>query len=99
MAERVQDFSLLIGHAWRCINCRDALLENPDLTWVGYKLSEDQRERIRKLTDESFQTMAKLVEATGLTARELEAAVEHPRARLRHLGSNRSDYFFRTNDG
>lgn len=99
MAERVPDFALLIGHAWRCTNCRDALLENPDLTWVGYKLSEDQRERIRKLTDESFQTMASLVEVTGMTARELEAAVEHPRARLRHLGSRRGDYFFRTNGG
>jgi len=99
MAERVQDFALLIGHAWRCTNCRDALLENPDLTWVGFKLSEDQRERIRKLSEESFQTMANLVDATGLTALELETAVEHPRARLRHLGSNRGDYFFRTIGG
>ncbi len=44
--------------------------------------------------------MSNLVEVTGLSERELEAAVEHPRARLRHLGSNRGDYFFRTsNDG
>ncbi len=98
MSDRVQDFALLIGHAWRCTNCRDALLGNPEATWVGYKLSEDQRERIRKLTNESFQTMMSLVEVTGLSARELEAAVEHPRARLRHLGSYRGDYFFRTDN-
>lgn len=100
MSERVQDYALIIGHVWRCTDCRDALLENPEATWVGYKLSEDQRERIRQLTDESFQAMSNLVEVTGLSERELEAAVEHPRARLRHLGSNRGDYFFRTsNDG
>ena len=97
MSDRVQDFALIIGHAWRCTNCRDALLENPEATWVGYKLSEDQRERILKLTNESFQTMMNLVEVTGLSEKELEAAVEHPRARLRHLGSNRGDFFFRTN--
>ena len=62
MSERVQDYALIIGHVWRCTDCRDALLENPEATWVGYKLSEDQRERIRQLTDESFQAMSNLVE-------------------------------------
>ncbi len=99
MSVRVQDYALMIGHVWRCTSCRDALLEKPEMIWLGYKLSEDQRQRILSLTDESFQTLSKLSELTGLTARELEAAIEHPRARLRHLGSVKGDgdYFFRGN--
>jgi hypothetical protein len=93
MGERVQDMAILIGHAWRCPDCRAALVENPDLTIVGFKLSEDQRERIRELDDDSFQTMSRLSDATGLTLSELEAGIEHPRARLRHFGSRRGDYF------
>ena len=93
MAERVQDFALLIGHAWRCLECRSALIENPDLTVVGFKLSEFQRERVRELEDESFQTLARLADETGLSTSELEAGIEHPRARLRHFGSQRGDYY------
>lgn len=99
MADRVQDFALLIGHAWRCLECRTALIENPDLTVVGFKLTEDQRERVKKLEDDSFQTMARLSEATGLSQSELEAGIEHPRARLRHFGSRRGDYFAQTGNG
>lgn len=93
MAERVPDFALLIGHAWRCMECRTALIENPDQTIVGFKLSEDQRERVRELKDESFQTMERLSRDTGLSTKELEAGIEHPRARLRHFGSRRGDYY------
>jgi hypothetical protein len=32
-----------------------------------------------------------LATVTGLTTKELDAAIDHPRARLRHLGSVRSD--------
>ncbi len=96
MADRVQDFALLIGHAWRCLECRSALIESPDLTVVGFKLSEDQRERVRELEDESFQTMTRLSEETGLSTKELEAGIEHPRARLRHFGSRRGNYFSQT---
>jgi hypothetical protein len=97
MTVRVQDFALMIGHVWRCTSCREALLEKPEVMWLGYKLSDEQRACIRTLSDESFQTLMRLTEATGLTAKELEAAIEHPRARLRHLGSVRGDYFLRTN--
>jgi hypothetical protein len=97
MSARVQDFALIIGHVWRCNNCREALFEKPEIVWLGYKLSEDQRARIRALDDESFQTILRLAEATGLNTKELEAAIEHPRARLRHLGSVKGDYYLRQN--
>lgn len=97
MSARVQDFALIIGHVWRCNSCRDALFENPETMWLGYKLSDDQRTRIRSLDDEAFQTLMRLAEATGLTTKELEAAIEHPRARLRHLGSVKGDYYQRLN--
>jgi hypothetical protein len=89
---RVSDYALLIGHIWRCLECREALLGRPELTWIGFKLSDAQRDLIRHLTDESFQTMMRLAEETELTPHELEEAVDHPRARLRHLGVVKYDY-------
>jgi hypothetical protein len=97
MSVRVQDYALIIGHVWRCLECREALFANPDTVWLGYKLSEDQRERIRSLSDETFQSLQRLMDATNLSAKELEAAIEHPRARLRHLGSVKGDYYMRLN--
>jgi len=94
MPTRVRDFALLIGHAWRCTRCRDILLENPTAAWIGYKLDETQREAILSLTDDSFQTVAKLAEATSLPMHELDEAIEHPRARLRHLAGDRYDFQF-----
>jgi hypothetical protein len=97
MSVRVQDYALIIGHVWRCTGCREALFESPETVWLGYKLSDFQRECILQLSDESFQTMSRLCEDTGLDARELEAAIEHPRARLRHLGSVRGEGYYRLN--
>lgn len=87
MSDRVSDFALIIGHVWRCTSCRDALLENPAGTWIGYKLNDAQRECLIKLGDEDFRTIMHLAEITGLTVSEIDAAIDHPRARLRHLGS------------
>jgi hypothetical protein len=95
MSVRVPDYALIIGHVWRCLECREALFTDPDTVWLGFKLNDEQRERIRSLDDESFQTMTRLADATGLTPKELEAAIEHPRARLRHLGSVKGSYFQR----
>jgi hypothetical protein len=97
MSARVQDFALIIGHVWRCNACRDELFEKPDVVWMGYKLNEDQKKRIRALTDDSFASITRLAEATGLDNKEIEAAIEHPRARLRHLGSVKGDYYQRQN--
>jgi len=97
MSARVQDFALIIGHVWRCNTCREELFEKPDTVWMGYKLNEDQKARIRTLTDESFASILRLADATGLDNKEIEAAIEHPRARLRHLGSVKGDYYQRQN--
>lgn len=99
MSVRVQDYALIIGHVWRCTSCREALMTDPETTWLGYKLSDVQRDRIRELEDDDFQTLTRLTNATGLDPKELEAAIEHPRARLRHLGSVKGDYFLRLNNG
>lgn len=89
--KRVSDYALIIGHTWRCGSCRERLLETPETLWLGYKLSEFQREQIVELTSESFGTMMSLAEATSLAMDEIEAAIDHPRARLRHLGVQRRD--------
>ena len=67
MSERVSDFALIVGHVWRCTSCRDALLENPTLMAVGYKLSDPQRDCIANLDEEDFGTVMRLAEVTGLT--------------------------------
>ena len=84
---RVRDFLILIGHTWMCMDCRRKLLEDPEGTLIGHKLSEFERERIMNLTDSSYRTMMDLEAATGLTADEVSLAVDHPRSRLRHLGT------------
>jgi hypothetical protein len=93
---RVTDYALIIGHVWRCTACRNALLTNPETTWIGYKLSEEQRERIQAMDDDDFQTATRLAEATGLSVDELYAAIDHPRARLRHLGSVKGEAYNRS---
>lgn len=93
MARRVSDFALMMGHAWRCAECRTDLLEQPELTWIGFKLSAEQRESVREMTFDSFQTVMRMAEATGLDIDELYEAIDHPRARLRHLGSVKGEYF------
>ena len=92
MTERVTDFALMIGHVWRCTSCREALLRDPAQMGVGYKLSHEQRTCISNLSDDDFRTIMHLAEVTGLTAVEIDAAIDHPRARLRHLGSVKGEY-------
>jgi hypothetical protein len=87
MADRVSDFALIIGHVWRCTSCRDALLKSPAAMGVGYKLTDAQRACLSNLGEDDFHTIMHLAEVTGLTTREIDAAIDHPRARLRHLGS------------
>jgi hypothetical protein len=89
---RLQDFTLLLAHVWRCSECREALLAQPDLYCVGYKLDQDQRECIKQLSDESFHTVMRLAEISGLAVSDLTIAIDHPRARLRHLDGQRYDF-------
>lgn len=87
MTVRVSDFALMIGHVWRCTSCRAALLEEPTSMLVGFKLTEEQRACIAGMDDDDFRTITHLANVTGLTAQEIDSAIDHPRARLRHLGS------------
>ena len=93
MDRRISDFALMMAHAWRCAECRNDLIEKPELTWIGYKLSADQRESVLEMTHDSFHTVNRMAEATGLDIEELQLAIDHPRARLRHLGSIKGEYF------
>jgi hypothetical protein len=77
---------ILIGHAWICTKCRDRLLTDLDTMLIGHKLSDDERERLVAMSDESFRTMMDLAEAAGLSMDDLRLAIDHPRSRLRHLG-------------
>jgi hypothetical protein len=89
---RLQDFALLLGHAWRCHRCREALLAQPELYSVGYKLDQTQRDCLKNLNDESFLTVMGLAEISGLSTTTLYEAIDHPRARLRHLDGQRYDF-------
>ncbi len=94
MSERVSDYALMIGHVWRCTSCRTDLLERPETTWIGYKLNEEQRTAILQLDSDAFQTATRLAEATGLALEELYQSIDHPRARLRHLGSVKGETYY-----
>lgn len=98
MTDRVRDFALVIGHTWRCYECREQLIEDSVRTCRGYKLSETERTLVGELTDESFNTVTKLASETGIATQELETAIDHPHARLRHLGVYKSgrDYIQRS---
>ena len=54
---------------------------------VGFKLSDEQRACIANMDDADFRTIPHLASLTGLTTQEIDSAIDHPRARLRHLGS------------
>jgi hypothetical protein len=87
MTVRVTDFALIIGHVWRCTACRAALLAEPTTMWVGFKLSEEQRACLAGMDDDDFRTITHLASVTGMTPQDIDSAIDHPRARLRHLGS------------
>jgi hypothetical protein len=87
--ERVRDYLILIGHTWICTDCRQRLLDDPDTLLIGHKLSDEEREFLMDLTEESYQTMMALAENTGLSMDDLRQAIDHPRSRLRHLGVRR----------
>ncbi|MBI3960349.1 MAG: hypothetical protein HY328_16165 [Chloroflexi bacterium] len=89
MVERVRDYFILIGHGWICPDCRLRLLTEPETILIGHKVSDEERECILTLTDESFGTMMTLAAATGLSVDDLRLAIDHPRSRLRHLGVNK----------
>lgn len=85
MADRIRDYLIVVGHLWIGDECRDAFLQNPRSTLIGFKLSEDERERLLQLTNDSFLSHQILSDATGISLAELDEAITHPRSRMRHL--------------
>jgi hypothetical protein len=69
----------------QCEMCRDRLLQEPERVMVGRKLTEEQRQRLLKITAEDFENSAALAGAVGMDVSELIEGINHPRARLRHL--------------
>lgn len=84
--QRVRDYLILIGHTWICPDCRQRLLTETDVMLIGHKLSDEERERVGALNEDSYRTMMDLAAATGLSMDDLRLAIDHPRSRLRHLG-------------
>jgi hypothetical protein len=83
---RVRDYLILIGHTWICTECRQRLIDDPETLLIGHKLTDEERERVVDLSEESYQTMLELAAATDLSMDDLRMAIDHPRSRLRHLG-------------
>lgn len=83
--DRTSDLAILLGHAMQCEMCRDRLLAAPERATIGRKLSNEQRERLLRLSNEDFENAQTLAAAVGLSPQELREGIDHPRARLRHL--------------
>ena len=84
-SDRTSDLAILLGHAFQCEDCRNRLLDEPERVLVGRKLTQEQRERLTKLTPQDFGNSQTLAAAVGLSAADLVEGVNHPRARLRHF--------------
>ena len=84
-SDRTSDLAILLGHAFQCEDCRNRLLDEPERVLIGRKLTQQQRERLTKLTPQDFGNSQTLATAVGLSAAELVEGVNHPRARLRHF--------------
>ena len=84
-SDRTSDLAILLGHAFQCEDCRNRLLDEPERVLVGRKLTQEQRERLTRLTPQDFGNSQTLAAAVGLSAAELVEGVNHPRARLRHF--------------
>lgn len=82
---RTSDLAIVLGHALQCEACRQRLLEEPDRVLVGRKITATQRADLAQLGEEDFASAATLAAAAGIPMAELVDALDHPRARLRHL--------------
>lgn len=90
-AGRVSDYQILVGHLWQCVECREAFLANPQAMLVGLKLSDEQKNILHEFSKTPFKLLERLHSENGLTEAAFQVAVNHPRARLRHLGTRKAD--------
>ena len=84
-ADRTSDIAILLSHTMQCAECRDRLLSQPDRVLIGRKISEQQRAMLSSLSAEDFESAVTLAAAAGANSEELRDALNHPRARMRHL--------------
>ena len=84
-SSRTSDLAILLGHVLQCESCRSRLLEEPERVMVGRKLTEEQRERLRNLSQADLENAETLASAMSLDVVVLREGLSHPRARLRHL--------------
>ncbi len=80
-----QEFLIMAGHAWQCLDCRRLLLETPEKALSGHPLSADERKRLTQLEGQHFASMSALAQALGVEAKDLYEVMNHARARLRHF--------------
>ena len=89
---RISDFDVAVGHLWHCDQCRRSFLSDPSSVMIGLKLSPDQRNVLNNLAAEPETLLDRLQHAWPTDDAAFERAINHPRARLRHLGRSRPVY-------
>jgi len=80
-----RELLMVVGHAYICQSCQARLLAEPTRALAGQRLGSQEREKIAKLTGESFSSLTALATAIGATTAELYAIMDEPRCRLRHF--------------
>jgi hypothetical protein len=80
-----QELLIIIGHAWQCLDCRRLLLETPDKALRGRPLTADERKRLTALEAQHFVNLTNLAQMLGVQVNDLNTAMNHARARLRHF--------------
>lgn len=76
---------IVAGHAWQCPSCRRMLLEDPDGVLLRQGLAGEERSLFGQVAVEDWTTLTSLAKALGVSRTDLEAAMRHPRCRLRHF--------------
>lgn len=74
-----------LGHAWQCLSCREKLLSDPEGVLMRQGLTKEERKLVIQIAPADWVTVGALAEALGVARGELEAAMQHPRCRLRHF--------------
>ncbi len=80
-----RELLIILAHALGCPKCRSRLLEEPQLALRGHALTEDEKQRLGKLTNEDFLTPQSLARSSGTAAADLQAFGDYGVVRLRHF--------------
>ncbi len=80
-----EEVLIMVGHAWQCRDCRRKLLDDPDRVLRRHRVSEEEANLLRRLTEDDFASVSSLAAAIGASVSELYEIMNHPRCRLRHI--------------